>query len=485
MLLAEITTWHVIEGVLALVALYLFTWGFVPLILLKKKPWPTSTVAWIMAVVTLPYFGALLYVVFGINRVERRVTQRQAAARRINRLVPQLAGQHLVSQDRFSPAQRQLLRVAERVSGAKATLGNRVQLYAETSDAFAAIEATLRAARESIHLEYYIWQPDRIGTRLRDILIERARAGVKVRFLYDTLGSMRLTKRFLAEMQAAGITVAPFLPGRSLRERWSINLRNHRKIILVDGAIGFTGGMNVGDEYLGRDPHFGYWRDTHLRVTGPAVLQLQEVFVTDWYSATGEELDPVEHFPSPDEIGKVTAQVIAGGPDQEESAFHALMFAAIAGAEREVTLATSYFVPTPALCMALQSAALRGVRTRVLVSGPVTYWTTYHACRSYYDELLQSGVDIYEYRKGQQHAKTLTVDGEWSLVGSPNFDARSVFLNFEVAAAFFDAGIAEQLTHHFEEDLAGAVRIEPTEWGQRSTWERLKENTSRMFAPVL
>lgn len=480
----DVSVWHLLLGVLTVLG-YVLTLALVPVVILTKKPTPVSTVAWVMAIVTMPYIGAFLFLIFGINRVGRRVRGRQAAAHRISRGLPQLATHHLLVSERLNKTQRELLQVAERVSETRATAGNKVSLYAETAEAFAAIQTAIDSAKRSIHLEYYIWQPDRIGTRIRDQLIERAKAGVEVRFLYDALGSMRLSETFLKPMREAGVQVAPFLPGRSLRERWSINLRSHRKIVLVDGCIGFTGGMNVGDEYLGEDARFGYWRDTHLRLEGPAVLQLQEIFATDWYFATGEEIDTVEHFPSTDNPGLVDAHVLAGGPDRTESVFHTTFFAAINSARDRITLATSYFVPTDALCSALATAAYRGVKVRVLVSGPVTYWTTYHACRSYYDELLDAGVEVYEYRRGQQHAKTLTIDGCWSQVGTANFDARSVFLNFEVGVVLYDPGIAEQLEFHFAGDLQDSVRIVREEWARRGTWERLKENACRMFAPVL
>jgi cardiolipin synthase A/B len=243
--------------------------------------------------------------------------------------------------------------------------------------------------------------------------------------------------------------------------------------------------MNVGDEYLGRDPYFGYWRDTHLRLRGPVVLQLQEVFALDWMSATREQLFQPELFPPAVQTGGVTAQVLSGGPDDEENVFHTLMFAAINEARHTVTLMTSYFVPPAAIVTALETAALRGVRVRIMVSGPKTYWVTRHACRSSYDSLLQAGAEIYEYHRGQQHAKTLSIDDGWSLVGTPNCDARSLFLNFEVAVAIYDVTIAEQLNAHFDLDIPDSLRIEPVTWSKRSTVERLKENFCRMFSPVL
>jgi cardiolipin synthase len=462
---------------------YVLTLALLPVVLLTPKRQPASTATWVMAIVAMPYLGAFLFVVFGINRVKRRVLGRRAASQYISRMLPELAGHH-VADESLNRTQRDLLRIAERVGTSRATVDNRVQLLIDARQTFDEIESAIAAARTSIHLEYYIWQPDKLGTEIRDLLIAKAREGVQVRFLYDAIGSGRLTRRFLQPMRDAGIEVATFVPGQSLRERWSINLRSHRKIVIVDGTIGFTGGMNVGDEYLGKDPFFGVWRDTHLRLQGPTVLQLQEVFATDWHYATGRELGPAG-FPASNDLGSDCAQVIAGGPDTDCETFHSLMFAAINRAERHLTLATSYFVPTPALVSALEAAALRGVHTRVMLSGPKTYWATRHAARGYYDTLLAAGVEIYEYQAGQFHPKVLTLDGCWSLVGTANFDVRSLYLNFEVGVVLYNISVAEQLEHHFDQDIPNAWHVDPAVWSNRPTWERLKESFCRMFSPVL
>lgn len=464
---------------------YVLTLALLPVVLLTKKEQPVSTVAWIMTIVMMPYFGAFLFVVFGINRVARRLRGKQAATETVARVLPQVARHHHLDHNQLNDTQRGLKRLAERISDTHATVGNRVQLLIDAQRTFDEIADAIRAAKTYVHLEYYIWQPDKLGTSLRDLLIEKAKSGVKVRFLYDAIGSLKLTYQFLQPMREAGIQFASFVPGQSFRERWSINLRSHRKIVIVDGQIAFTGGMNVGDEYLGLDPFFGRWRDTHLLLQGPTVLQLQEVFAIDWKYATGEELTDDEFFPEPELAGNVHAQIVPGGPDDDEAVLHNIMFAAINEARSNVTVAMSYFVPTPSLMSALQTAAQRGVKTRVLISGPKTYWATLRAARSYFEDLLQSGVEIHEYQAGQLHSKTLTIDGCWSMVGTANFDARSLYLNFEVGAIMYDKSIAEQLEHHFEVDLEHSKRIELGPWLTRSRWDRLQENFCRMFSPVL
>ncbi|WP_166831336.1 cardiolipin synthase [Thalassoroseus pseudoceratinae] len=478
-------SWHwttLITGMSFLVQLCLL-----PLLLLHKKKHPESTVAWLMLLLMVPIFGGVVFVIFGINRVERKAARRALASRAITRNLPELTQYQLIPSEKYSVHQRRLMRLATRLAETVPTNNNKVEIVADTNRTFGLIEQAIREAKQSIHLEYYIWQPDATGLRLRDWLVERARSGVEVRVLVDGIGSwaMRRNRRFVQPMKDAGIQFATFLSGQHWRNRLLINLRSHRKIVVVDGQTGFTGGMNIGDEYLGLDPKLGYWRDTHMRIQGPAVLQLQQVFAEDWYHATGEELTAPSYYPPPIEGGPTAAQVLAGEPSGEAEVFHQLMFTAINEAERRLTLATSYFVPTPALAMALESAAYRGVKVRLLLCCQSAHMATVYAAQSYYDSLLQAGVEIYEYQKGLLHSKTMTIDGHWSFVGSPNFDSRSLLLNFEIGLAFYDSRVAQQLEEDFENDQKDARQLEYDEWVKRPKWRVLRENICRLFSPVL
>lgn len=463
---------------------YLLTLLLIPRLLLQNKQ-SVSTVAWTILIILLPYAGALLYLVFGINRVERRLAHKYESSRRIGPLLPELTHYQLLPGEGGDPQRRRLMLLANRLGSTRPTLDNRIELLNDTNKTLGLIEQAILSAEHSLHLEYYIWQPDRTGTRIRDLLIRKVQDGVAVRFLFDGLGSMLLSRKFLKPMIDAGIEVATFLPGSSFRERWSINLRSHRKIVIVDGQIGFTGGMNIGDEYIGRNRKLGYWRDTHLRMQGPAVMQLQQVFADDWYFATGKKLTDRSLYPKPRNTGSEVAQVVSSGPDDDFNAFHALFFAAIADAEKSVTLATSYFVPTEPLMAALTTAAFRGVRVRLLLSGRGAYPWMLWAGRAYYDALLKAGVQIYEYQKGLLHSKTLCVDGNWSVVGTANFDVRSLLLNFEVGVVVYGTEMALSLESAFAKDLASAQKIIPTEWQNRGLRSRLVENSLKLFSPVL
>ena len=464
---------------------YLLTWGLLPWVLLKKTVHPTAVVAWMLSIIFLPYLGAALCLIFGLNRVERHKAGRRAARRQITERSPIAVRKSEQIFDGLPTSHQQLVHLLEGLIDMPLTWGNHIEVLPDKKIAFDRMEAIIREAEQSLHVEFYIWRPDDTGHRLRDLLIERAQAGVEVRFIYDGVGSIQLGKKFLRPMREAGIHVAPFLPGRSFRERWSINLRNHRKLILADGRRAMTGGLNVGDEYLGKAHFFGNLRDTQLDIRGPAVLQLQQMFIEDWYFSSGEDLTDDRYFPQPQTDGDTVAHVIADGPDSDPNVFEMLVFAAINEAQEHITLSNPYFIPPAALAMAIETAARRGVQVRMIVARDSTFPWTLMAGRSYYDPLLAAGVEIYEYQTGLYHPKTLTIDGNWSLVGTMNFDNRSFALNFEVGLAMYGSNIASQLEAHFEHDLEFAEQIDPARWSQRSTWNRLSENFCRLFQPIL
>lgn len=476
--------WNAILGLLFGYGLTLF---LVRWVILTRRRQPASTVAWILAIVLLPYFGGLLFLFFGINRVDRRKKRRRAARKSMQGKMPALHPVSLEAEPLKSlPEQiHRMVRLAARLDETVVTGDNEIEVFNDTNIILRRIEEAIIGAKHSIHLEYYIWRPDKTGIRLRDLLIKKAREGVKVRFLYDGLGSIFLTRAFMRPLRESGAQIAVFIPGRSFRERWSLNLRSHRKIVVVDGRVGLTGGMNIGEEYLGRDRRLGYWRDTHLLMRGSSVSQLQQVFTEDWFYATGEEVRGPHEFPPPECAGSIAAQVISSGPDGDLREFHSLMFGAINDARSEILLTTSYFVPTEPLLAALCTAAARGVRVRLLVPMKSDHRFVVLAGRSYYDQLLDTGVEINEYKRGIMHSKTLVIDDCWSLVGSPNFDPRSLLLNFEVGVVMYDRGIAKILKEHFETDLEYCRRIHREEFERRPLGSVFAENFCRLFSPVL
>jgi cardiolipin synthase len=453
-------------------------------VLLKRVVHPSARIAWVFTIICLPIIGGLLALVLGVNRIKRGESERQTAARELNRHLPEPQDPVLPPAD-IHRRLKDLAELGQSLTGEPLVANNSVTILEKTSEAFATLERGMRAAKESLHVCFYIWRSDRIGNRLRDIMVDKARDGVEVRFLYDGVGSMSLKRKFLREMRREGVKVAPWASGQTFRDRWSLNLRNHRKLVVVDGDIAFTGGMNVGDEYLGRDPGFGYWRDTFVEIVGPAAARLQVVFTRDWYQATGEALTRPILYRSDIADGDTAVQTLSGGPDDDSPVFWQMFFAAITAAVERVTISTGYFVPPDPILMAMISAARRGVKVRILTAGKNTYTHTLWGGRAYYAPLLRAGAEVYEYQRGLFHAKTMVIDGCWWCVGTPNLDMRSLMLNFEDAVCGYSSAAARELERQFDADVKFSRKIDPEEWAKRGVWHRLAEETCRLMAPVL
>ncbi|MBI4584879.1 MAG: cardiolipin synthase [Planctomycetes bacterium] len=446
-----------------------------------------STFAWIFAVFAFPAVGAAAYFLLADPGVRRAMRRKKLSKRAIREAVRRLSknapsGIHAG----LSPAERSILHLSAAVTEIPPTAGNRVQLLTRSESAFSCIESALLAARRSIWAECYLIRNDETGYLFLDLLARKAREGVEVRLLYDAFGSLGIDRRRLRALQAAGGKVDEFLPMNPLRQRWAIHLRNHRKVILIDEETGFTGGMNMGDEYSGRARRRGgqFFRDTHLLVRGPAVSDLALIFAEDWSYATGEELQIRAHTGAAAEAPSIVA-IVPSGPDQEHNTSGLLYFTGIVSASKRCFLTSPYFIPDGPTIRALMSAALRGVDVRLLVPGKNDVALIGPAARSYYSQLVRSGVRIFEYQPSMLHAKTMVVDGAWGLVGSANVDIRSFRLNFEVGALVADRRFAGELEDRFHADLKESIEITSESLDRLGVWTRLKEGMARLLSPIL
>ncbi len=467
---------HLGTWLLALWAAYLLLLG--GWIVLQKRE-PVATLSWLLGLALLPYLGFFVYHVFGPQRIRR---QRLRRARSRESMDAGAAFEHAAHADAA-----ELARLAVASTGLAPSTARDVRLLVDGAAKYDALLADIAAATKHVHLEYYIYEPDRTGAALRDALAARARAGVEVRLLVDAIGSAR-SRRFFQPLLDAGGEVAWFHPmrfGHVWRRPWA-NLRTHRKIVVIDGRIAYTGGMNVTDE---QDERLGdqAYRDLHLRLEGDVVRRLQLVFCEDWAYATGSRdfLSSVARDTPPDTgPGPIRAQVLVSGPDSPWEAIHRMHVSAIHAAKRRVWMTTPYFVPGEAAMMALTSAAAAGLDVRLLVPRESDSKLVTLAARSYFGALLLAGVKIYEYGPRMLHSKSLLVDDELVLVGSANFDHRSFRLNFEVSVLFDDPGIAATLATLLEGELANAPRV------QRGRHRpllraRLPEALARLLSPLL
>ncbi|MGH8079422.1 MAG: cardiolipin synthase [Lysobacter sp.] len=452
-------------------AIYL-VWLGLWIVLQKREP--VATISWLVSLAALPYIGFFIYYFFGPQRIHRQRLRRVRARAALPAPPPGLTP----SADAI-----ELARLGQATTGLPPTTATEARLLIDGSAKYAALLADIAVAREHIHLEYYIYQPDHTGTALRDALVERARAGVKVRMLLDAVGSGSTSQRFLQPLLDAGAEVAWFHPMK-LRWFWRrpwLNLRTHRKIVVIDGKVGYTGGINITDEEDERLRKDAY-RDLHLRLEGDVVRELELVFIEDWCYATGQPpLRQIHPAPQP---GTIAAQVVSSGPDSGWEAIHRVHVGAIHSAQRRVWLVTPYFVPGEAARMALTSAALGGLDVRLLVPKLSDSRLVTYAARSYFDELLEAGVKIHEYGPRMLHTKALLCDDEMAIIGTANFDHRSFRLNFEISVMFYNARLAGELAALIEQECSWAPRVRMDR--ERSLWRtRLPEALARLVSPLL
>ena len=451
-------------------------WGGYLLLLavwiLLQKHEPAATLGWLLSLALLPVVGFLFYYLFGPRRVRRQRLRRLRARR-------SLAEAWSCCPD---PEGADLSHLAQASGEMPPTTCSALRLLPGGSATIDALLAAIARAQHHAHLEYYIFEPDRTGSLVRDALIARARAGVRVRLLLDAVGSARLNARFLRPLREAGAQIAWFHPLR-LRRVWRplLNLRTHRKLVVIDGRVGFVGGVNICDEGNER-LSAGAYHDLHLRLEGAILQWLQLVFVEDWHYATGTALRDDRLWPA-QLPGPIAAQVLPSGPDLPWEPIHRVQVSAIERARHRVWLATPYFVPSESARMAITSAALRGLDVRLLVPEMADSRIVTWAARSYFDELLQAGVRIFEYLPRMLHSKALLVDEDTAIIGSANFDHRSFRLNFELSVLLQDAGVGATLQDILATDMLQAREV--TGLRRLALHQRLAEAAARLASPLL
>jgi len=494
---AVVTGWSAGGWVAFGTVLHLFAVLMVTAHALHRRRVPSATILWIMTAWSFPVFGALLYLAFGVDRVpdkgllkhevnqsllhERAVSDRLAYGATLEQMKAMLPEP--------GPA-RAFNRALDAVIPDHPLLGgNRVDLLVTGDEAYPALFEALERATHHIHLMSFIIHNDRIGRRLMKLLADKARAGVKVRLMYDRFGSTGgvLSGLFLRYRGIPGLEMTGWTQANPLKRQFQLNLRNHRKIIVVDGQVAFTGGLNITEGNITRKRHPAV-RDFHFKVTGPAVHELQYAFMRDWYFMTREspaELLSPEHFPPVTPAGTVRLRMLNSGPCSEMELIADAFFIAITAAVRQVLVVTPYFAPNMDLVRALRTAALRGVDVCLLVPRKNNHFYAGWAGRALYEELLEAGVRVFERQPPFMHAKTLLVDGALAVVGSANMDVRSLRLNYETNLAVCDEGFGDRMKATVLEEFNAADEVLLSEWQRRPWRNRLAENFCSLLTPVL
>ncbi|MFD0694734.1 cardiolipin synthase [Paenibacillus sp. GCM10027628] len=453
-----------------------------------------ATWSWLMVLLFIPILGFFLYVIFGQNLSRRKLYKwNRQMLERVKTVIAeqrqQLMDGTLAYMDPMVSRHRDLIYMNVATNDAFLTQDNSVHIFTDGISKFNDLFAKIEAAQSHIHIQYYIVKNDELGQRVMEALTKKAEQGVQVRFLYDDIGSRTLKESFFRDFVEAGGQVAAFFPSRIPYLNYRVNYRNHRKLVVIDGHVGYMGGFNIGKEYLGLDPKFGFWRDTHLRLTGMVVRALQSRFILDWNLASAKhiEIEPI-YFPDISELeahSRVPMQIVASGPNEAWPHFVYTFLKMIHSAKRRILLQTPYFIPEESMLNALRIAALSGIDVRIMIPQKADHLFVHWASLYYVGELLQAGVKCYLYDQGFLHAKTIVIDGEMASVGTTNFDIRSLRLNFETNAVMYHAETAKKLEHIFWKDMEGCLELTLEEYNKRSLRIRFLESVSKLISPIL
>lgn len=451
-----------------------------------------STWAWLLVLLMIPIAGFVLYFFFAQNFRRKRLfywddIKKRGLDQGLKSQMSQFRSEQFLFKNDVSSQNKDLITMNLLHNQAVLSEDNQVKIFTDGHEKFETLFKDIEEATDYIHVQYYIIQKDNLGKRLMELLTKKAKEGVRVRVLYDELGSRRINNRFLQELREAGGNAEAFFPSKYRLINLRLNYRNHRKLVIIDGKIGYIGGFNVGDEYLGLNPKFGYWRDTHLRIEGTAVYSIQTRFILDWNQASTNH--DIEYFPSlfphlPSK-GNVGIQIVSSGPDSEYEHIKNGYLKMISSARKSIYIQTPYFIPDASMLDALRVASLSGVEVNIMIPDKPDHMFVYWASLSYIGELLKAGANVYQYNNGFVHAKTLVVDEEVASVGTANIDFRSFKLNFEVNAFIYDERIAQQLSYDFKEDITVSKLLTLEDYLALSKWVRIKESLSRLLSPIL
>lgn len=460
----------------------------------REKRDIAATWAWMLVLVLLPVVGFIAYAFIGRKLPKNRMfrLQRQVAVQLNERLDQQREqlGTEIMPADKISHSVINMVNMFMETDQAFLARKNRVRIFTNGHDLFHTMMEDIEGAKSSIHIEFYTFYNDQIGNDILDLLVKKAAEGVEVRVIYDPWGSMGTWKRFFKPLMDVGGHVEPFLGVRSAVIDFRLNFRDHRKIVTVDGKVGYVGGFNIGDQYLGRKKKFGNWRDTHLRIVGSAVFSLQARFMLDW-NATDRDHPFVDdridsrYFPITKVKGTTSLQIVSSGPDSDLQQIKMGYMRLIQTAEKSLWIQTPYLIPDDSVLDSLRIAAMAGIDVRIMIPDKPDHAFVYRATQYYARQLADDGVKIYYYHDGFIHAKTMVIDGKISSVGSANMDYRSFKLNFEINAFIYDEQIAQQLTAIYETDIHNSELITPEMFDQQSAYLKFKQTASRLLSPIL
>lgn len=460
---------------------YLITAIGVIIVIISENRNPIKTITWIMVLIFLPIFGLIIYAFFGQDYTKRRTISKRMYSKIKTRPLAEL---YSSESDHYPLQHVKLINLLHNSNQAPLLYGSSVEIFVAGRDKFDAMFRDIDNAKQHIHIEYYVWDDDIVGNQLKDLLIRKSTEGVKVRVIVDAVGSWKVKNRFYEQMRSAGIEVEEFMKVKFPMFTYHVNYRNHRKIVVIDGKIGYIGGMNIADRYI-NGTSWGNWRDTHIRIEGKGVQGLQSVFLIDWFMVSKSLITARKYFPPLKNYGDNLSQIVTSGPYSQAREIMQGFMQAIFNATSCVYVQTPYFIPPDGLFEALISASIRGVDVRLMVSRKSDTVLVQLASRSYFKRLMLAGVKVYFYEPGFLHSKLTVIDDSLTMIGSANFDVRSFEQNLEVVAFVYNESTAKQAKDIFVEDQKNSTEIVLREWMKRPVWMRFKESFVRLFTPLL
>ena len=455
---------------------------------------PGITMAWLIIFGVFPVVGFVCYLFFGCNKRWIKTTEcseMQFIKNKIEKVLKPIVDRQkeyidILNENEKPVYKGELIKLLYKSSASLLTLNNDVTIFYGGEEKFKSLKNDLMNAKQFIHLEYFIWCKDALTSEIIEILIEKIEEGVEVRILYDFWGGFSLKKSYIKNLRDKGICIYPFFNFLSLFRMHTANYRNHRKIAIIDGLVGYTGGMNASEEYISGGKNFSHWRDAHLRIEGEIVQVLQSIFLTDWENTTKEMLFQEKYFPVLEkEYKKSPMQVAVSGPDSPWRSIQQMYFTLIKSAEKNVFIQSPYFVPDISICETLKIAALCGVDVRILITGQVDKYFPYWAAFTYFEDLLKSGVKIYHYDTGFLHAKVVSIDGMVCSVGTANMDMRSFNINYELQTIMYDEDMTRGVDDRFLEDLKISKPFTLESYAKISYFKKVRNSIVRLFAPLL
>lgn len=473
---------HVFSTILIL--LYLYTLITIISVVVLENRNPVKSISWVLVLLFLPVLGMWLYLLFGQDYRKKKIITKKSLRNQSDRqtVTFDIKDIELLNIDKN---QLNLIKLLYNNGEAIGYPNNKVQIFTDGEVTFNTLFETIESAKDHIHIQFFIFDDDRISNILRELLIQKAKSGVRVRMIYDYWGSFKLSKKYLKSLTDAGVFVNPFLPFRwQISRSNKINYRNHRKVVVVDGKVGFIGGLNVADRYrYGNE--LGVWRDTFVKIEGSAVHGLQHLFIIDWFFVDRKLIEGQEYFPEPKPFTENLIQIVSSGPDSDWPSIMHGMASAFMSASKYIYIQSPYFMPTDEIASCIQMAALAGIDVRLMIPVKSDSHFSDASTASYLEKTLEAGVRVYRYKGGFLHSKAIVIDDFISIVGSCNMDERSFGQNFEANAFIYDHKTAGELRNLFIKDIESCEELTLEVWASRNRQQKLKESFARLFSPLL